>query len=323
MDTPAGNPANAAEVDFQAYAEVLKLQTPRPTTLPDEEIASDLILVDAVYQHYLAHRPEPDSFPSMALQVITLLGREDVDIQKLSLLVSRDPGMTAALLRVANTALYLGVQRVTSVREAITRMGLNEAGWIAGAAAAKSLFSSQERLAQLPFAAVSQDIYINAVTCAVTAGWVSMKRPPAQTDRCYLGGLLHNIGRSIALHSAAALHANGLVELTPKSARLHRVLDSLQSPIGTDALRLWQLPEFVIAIAANPVAPTPDSEPEQQIVSLVSALQLLRTDPDRNPGAATTLLMGARALNLMPPALQTIDLARKRFEALANSLAAA
>jgi HD-like signal output (HDOD) protein len=322
LESAAAAPASVDE--FQAFADTLKLLLPSPANVAPAEIARDLELIDAVRQNYVGNRPGPESFPAMALQVITLLGRADADIPRLSQMISRDPGLTAAILRVVNSAAYRGLSKTLTVRDAIARLGLVESARIAGAAAAKSLFDSRGRSATLPFAADFEALYINAVTCAVTSSWVAMQRPPIRADRCYLGGLLHDIGRSLALRSVASMRAQGLSELVPRSPRTHRVVDNLHVSIGVDALKAWQLPDFAVDIAAkhhiSALAPG-DGDPELQVVALVSALQLLRTAPAQNPGSADDLVMSAKALGITPPMLRTIDAERARFEALARSLA--
>lgn len=314
---------NAAE--FERYARALRLRLPSPVEVHADELLRDKELEGAIRQDYLTHRPGPDSFPSMALQVITLLGRDDVDIKKLAEMIQRDPGLTASLLRVVNSALYRGVSRMVSVRDAVARLGLNESTRVAGAAAAKSLFDARGRSNTLPFVADFEALYINAVTCAVTAGWMAAQRPPLRIDHCYLGGLLHDIGRSVALRSVASLRAQGLSELVPRSARTHRILDNLHVAIGTDVLKAWALPEFAIEFAGRHhlSALTPgEIAPELQVVALVSSLQLLRSAPAQHPGAADDLLMSARALQIDPKTLAVIDVERAKFETLARHLAA-
>ena len=321
----AAHANEAAPADFALYAEALKLESPAAVAISIDEAARDAELVEAVRKDYVQNKPGPESFPSMALQVITLLGREDADIPRLSQLVARDPGLTAALLRVVNSAIFRGVTRVVSVRDAITRLGLNEAGRVAGAAAARALFDSRGRESTQPFAADFEMLYVHAVTCAVTAGWMAMQRPGARADRCYLGGLLHDIGRSIALRSVATLRAKGASELVPRSPRTHRILEMLHSSLGADVLKVWAMPEFAIDIASKHHASelaTAENDPDLHIVALISALQLLRTAPALHPGAGDDLVVSARALGITPQALRAIDTERFRFERLARSLAA-
>jgi putative nucleotidyltransferase with HDIG domain len=310
--------------DFADYAAALKLELPTVAPVPPEEAARDAALAAAVRKHYVQNRPGPESFPSMALQVITLLGRDDADIGRLAQLIARDPGLTASLLRVVNSAIFRGVQRVASVRDAIARLGLNEAGRVAGAAAARALFDARGREHTQPFVADFEMLYVHAVTCAVTSGWLATQRGGAHADRCYLGGLLHDIGRSIALRSAAALRTQGFPDFVPRSPRTHRVLELLHSSLGADVLTLWQLPEFVIEFAGKHHASglaSGEGDPDLHIIALTSALQLLRVAPALHPGAAEDLLVSARALGLTPTALMSIDAERARFERLARSLA--
>jgi len=311
--------------DAQLYAEALKLELPAtPDPLSADDAALDSQLAAAVLKDYVASRPGPESFPSMALQVVTLLGRRDADVSKLAQLVALDPGLSAALLRVINSAIYRSVTPVVSVRDAIVRLGLGEAGRVAGAAAAKVLFEARGRTNTIPFNADFEMFYVHSVATAVTASWMASQRTNVRSDRCYLGGLLHDIGRSIALRSVAALFAKGTNELKPRTARTYRVVEALHVSIGADVLQAWQLPAFTIDMANKHHGAAITSagvDVESQIVAFVSALQLLRSAPLLHPGLIDDLVASAKALGIEPKQMAAIDAERAKFERLARSLA--
>ncbi len=313
--------------DAQAYAAALKLELPpAPPPLSVEESAAEAMLASAVLKDYIAVRPGPESFPSMAMQVITLLGRRDADIPKLAELVSRDPGLSALLLRVINSALYRTVQRVVVVRDAIVRMGLGEAGRVASAAAAKVLFEARNRTAMVPFIADLELFYVHSVTTAMTASWMATQRPGLAADRCYLGGLLHDIGRSIALRSIASLHQRGNGDLRPRTARTYRVLEALHVSVGSDVLQAWQLPAFIVDMANKhhgAALSEASTDQETKVIALISALHILRTMPALHPGLIEDVAAAATALSISPQALVAIDAQRAKFEAIAQGLAKA
>lgn len=78
------------------------------------------------------------ALPAALLDLLALVGSEDVDIDELCARISVDMALTAKVLRLANSAFYGGRGAVTSVDAAMARVGLRMVKGIVGAAAASS-----------------------------------------------------------------------------------------------------------------------------------------------------------------------------------------
>ena len=62
--------------------------------------------------------------PGVAVRVISLCGDPDVSLSGLASCISADTALTAKLLRTANSSLFAGRSKITSVHGAIVRLGL-------------------------------------------------------------------------------------------------------------------------------------------------------------------------------------------------------
>lgn len=60
----------------------------------------------------------------VALSLMRLAGREDVEIAEASAVLKRDPTLTSKIIRLANSPLYAGRRTVIAVEEAVIRVGL-------------------------------------------------------------------------------------------------------------------------------------------------------------------------------------------------------
>ena len=70
------------------------------------------------------------NFPSpskVASEVIALARNPDIDMAKVAQAVSRDPAMTAKILRIANSAFYAQRRSSQNLRQALVIIGLNAA----------------------------------------------------------------------------------------------------------------------------------------------------------------------------------------------------
>ena len=69
--------------------------------------------------------------PAVAQQIIALAGDADVDIVKLTATISKDPGLAAKILRVANSPIYSKRRKSDNLRQALVVLGLNAATTLA------------------------------------------------------------------------------------------------------------------------------------------------------------------------------------------------
>jgi diguanylate cyclase (GGDEF)-like protein len=75
-----------------------------------------------------ANFPSP---PAIAQQIIALAGDPHIDISQVAAAISRDPGIAAKLLRVANSALYSRQRKSANLRQALIVLGLHGATTLA------------------------------------------------------------------------------------------------------------------------------------------------------------------------------------------------
>jgi len=69
--------------------------------------------------------------PAIAEQIIELAADPDVDVLKIAAVMSRDPALTAKMLRIANSQLYAKQRKSQNLRQALVVLGLSAATTLA------------------------------------------------------------------------------------------------------------------------------------------------------------------------------------------------
>ena len=69
--------------------------------------------------------------PAVAQQIIELASDPDIDVMKVATAIAKDPGLTAKVLRVANSPLYSKQRKSDNLRQALVVLGLNAATTLA------------------------------------------------------------------------------------------------------------------------------------------------------------------------------------------------
>ncbi|MGC3996774.1 MAG: HDOD domain-containing protein [Anaeromyxobacter sp.] len=275
---------------------VLEAAEPAPPSPAEVELAQ------AVLAHFDAHRPGPASFPSIALKILDLVRDPRVDAGALARNIEQDPALSAGVLVLANSAVFRGLDKIETVREAVTRLGLGEVARLAAALSTRSLFRAGVRAEFELFGPVWNRLYYHGATVARAASELARARQLGEPDRVFLGGMLHDVGKSIALRSVAALELEDRIPRLEASA-VDRLLHQVHVQVGAEAHREWGLPPGLASLAEFHHLPEIEAGPAQaelHLVRLVSALELHRSSPGISPSALPEALDSARALGLGP-----------------------
>jgi putative nucleotidyltransferase with HDIG domain len=300
--TPAFSDApDAPDADFAAAlalptAALAARDVPPPA---DEARAGELVLA-----HFALNHPGPASFPSISLRILELVRYPDVNLNELAKYIRMDGALATSLLALANSAVYRGVKRIDSVKDAMARIGLGEVAKLTAAISTRSLFGAEETSEFRRFAPIWQDLFFHAATVARAAAELSRRLEAGQgSEQVFTAGLLHDVGKSIALRSLAALEAGGKLGTLDDPA-VRRILHRVHVPVGVEMQRkVWNLPALFCDAAAHHhdgAVPAGPSAVTVQLVRLVSASDLLRAEPDLCASAPAEILAAARALGLSP-----------------------
>lgn len=123
--------------------------------------------------------------PAVVTQALAEALKDEPDLRILAKLVATDPSMSAAALKLANSALYRSGSPVTSVRHALDRLGTKSVVCIVVAVA---LRSSVEGLS----AAWLNDFWQRATQVAVISALVARRQFGISQDAAYTFALFHN-----------------------------------------------------------------------------------------------------------------------------------
>ncbi|MGH0033695.1 MAG: HDOD domain-containing protein [Myxococcota bacterium] len=206
-------------------------------------------------------------FSPVAAQLQGMLTSGEVDINKVTRLISGDPSLSTELLRVANSSRYRGLEKITTVRDAMMRLGSREVAGLALLASQKGNFrSTAPRLQELMRA-----LWRHSVACAMGCRWLARKCGcPDQADQAFLAGLLHDAGKLLLLRVLDEMIADESSDFSPTEGLMLELLDSLHAEKGEALLRKWEIPDHYVAIVRDHHSPdAPIEDPLMSVVRLV------------------------------------------------------
>jgi HD-like signal output (HDOD) protein len=181
--------------------------------------------------------------PEVALRVVRAASDPKGNAESLAKIVGMDPALTMYMLRVAGSAANRPAASIVSVQQAVAWLGFEEVANIA------FTLALQGRILDVPGQNHrARQLWRHALASAL---WSKHLATMLARDggTFYLCGLLHNIGKLLALGVVHELARRVQVKLTREE--YDRLLETFHHPIGILVTSAWDMPPAVQAAAAH------------------------------------------------------------------------
>jgi putative nucleotidyltransferase with HDIG domain len=248
-------------------------------------------LSSTIISELLASIDKIPPFPVIANRLIEALESKEVRTDVIERLVTQDAVIAAKILSVANSPVYGLSTPVETLPLAMRTLGLEEISRIAVAAAAAAVFDVGERLAHDSVSQQQQAVWSHSLATARGAAWLAMQRN-ADVQRAYVAGLIHDVGKAVALRGLGMALINGRLSERPPSALVYATIEQAHVEVGNIVADAWHLGDYLAAVVSQH-HDFNTSDELTRIVMLTSMVDELRT----NPAQARDLLAQIHALS--------------------------
>jgi putative nucleotidyltransferase with HDIG domain len=163
--------------------------------------------------------------------------------------IQKDPDLTARLLRLANSPFFGFANRLSTVSEAVSLLGIQQ---IQDMIVASSVL---EQFKGVPDSLVNKDsFWRHSLAVGITARLLAMERRLPKPDKFFVAGLLHDVGRLVLL-SQASESAQAVFELYQREKILlreaeKRILGYDHQQIAAELLQSWSYPTALVQAVA-------------------------------------------------------------------------
>lgn len=184
------------------------------------------------------------AFPGAVAEVIRLISDETADNDRIAAVLQRDQGMTAQVLKLANSAFYGVSRRVSTVKQALLVLGRNAVRSLVVAVASQEFLGRPQPGYMLDRGQLWEHSIATGVAAALVANRVRYR--PA--DEAFVAGLLHDIGK-VVLSEYLAQRSDELTARLDSQTELvsfieleRELLHIDHATLGGMLLERWQLP---------------------------------------------------------------------------------
>jgi HD-like signal output (HDOD) protein len=210
---------------------------------------------------------ELPAFPDIAARVRQVLADEFVSSKQIVRVVSAEPGLAAKLLQLSNSAaLNPGGPRVTDLKSAISRIGLNLVRSAALTFAVEQMRASPElaRLRQPLSELWERCVFVAAMSYVVARGCSEVN-----ADTALLAGLMHGVGRLYIL-ARSADHP----QLFADRAAYNEIVRDWHAGIAKSILENWEMSDEIVEAVAEHEDLTRDHDDEPDLTDVLTVATL-------------------------------------------------
>lgn len=219
----------------------------------------------------------------VAHSLVRTLNDPDATGAQIEAIISKDPALTANLLRMANSAQFGLSRQVLSLDHAITMLGMSRIRSLALSTSISTAFPSVPGLDRKAF-------WTYCMACAGYAQWLA-GGAGLDPQQAWLAGMMMRLGEMLIGQRSP----DALVEIEAPTAtaparwaREHDLLGFDEAQVTAVLARYWNFPEAIINGLQSASAPM-EADPFDKLAGVVHLAALLADSPEPHPDLVSDL----------------------------------
>ncbi|ABM27924.1 HDOD domain-containing protein [Nitratidesulfovibrio vulgaris] len=255
------------------------------------------------------------ALPQLFMELQNALGQPHVSYERIAAIVSKDPRLTASLLKLVNSPHFGFSTPIETVSRAVAASGIRRVSALALGTFVLGLYRERP-----PLVVDIQGFWLHSVGCGIAARLLAQRLGRSDPERFFVAGLLHDMGW-LALCSAAPDRAERIVRRIQSTGcsceeaeRLE--LGTTHAELGATVLKTWNLPAFLIDVVRShhaPLATVGDNPPVEGALEVHIADAVVK-------GMGIGGALDARIAPLDLDAVDTLGLSGHDIAAMTNGL---
>lgn len=202
------------------------------------------------------------SFPSLYLEIMQAIESPQSSLQSIADIIVKDPGITAKILQVANSAAFGSPEKIHDPVAAVQQLGMNT---VRSLALSAHVFASFARTQLKDFSADA--LWTHLMKCANSARAIMHAEHAdiADLEDAFTAGMLHDIGKLMLADSLPDQFQNALLLAAERSVPLHgvemEIFGATHAGLAAYLLGLWGLPAQIVEAVAFHHTPENSTNP--------------------------------------------------------------
>jgi putative nucleotidyltransferase with HDIG domain len=251
--------------------------------------------------------------PGAGAKMLTLLEEPDTEVSEIEKILRYDAGLTANVLRLANSAYFGLPSKIGSLKQAVILLGLKRLTQLVVASCVSAVMDKF-----VPGYDMSPgDLWRHSIAVSIAAEALVKDKNKAGAEDVFTAALLHDVGKLVLgafvkeeLEAIQSIAAKGV----PFVVAENMILGTDHAEIGASILAHWDLPPDVInAVRWHHDPDSPDACNIQMDVVYLANLLCQTSD--------TSGQAGGHAVELSPAVIDRLGIKLDQFETISGKVA--
>ncbi len=225
----------------------------KPCNLDDLECAIDQaldqreILTNESLKKLVSQMQSLPSIPTLYLELVEELQKDDPALEKIGEIISRDLGMCSKMLQLVNSAFFGLPRKIANTEEAVGYLGVDT---VKALVLYLHIFSLYERvkIKNFSFERLWSHCWAVGVAARKIAKHEGLSREA--TDNVFIAGLLHDVGKLVLVTGVPSSYQLAIDKNENEHLLMHEaekaVFGTSHAEVGAYLLGLWGLPKQII-----------------------------------------------------------------------------
>jgi putative nucleotidyltransferase with HDIG domain len=185
------------------------------------------------------------SLPSVVMRAMELLDNPRTSASEIGGVIAEDPALTTRLLKIVNSSFYGFPSRIDTISRAITIIGTLElTDLILGSSAIRVFNRIPNQLVNM------EKFWSHSLYTGIVARILARYLRAPNTERCFVMGLLHDIGSLVLYRQQPEQSRQALQLATEQCLPLHLAEQEIfgfnHCEVGSELMNAWNLPDGFI-----------------------------------------------------------------------------
>ena len=183
--------------------------------------------------------------PSIVHELNEIIADPTASAHDIAQVVEKSPSLTALLLKIVNSPFYGFPAQIDTISRAVAIIGTKEISSLAMGISTITMFK------EIPRYVLDMQAFLkHSVACGIIARIIAAHRNIAQTERLFVSGLLHDLGRLIVYQHYPDLAKSLIDHARANEIHLYRAeagfMGCTHVQLGKYLLQTWSLPRSLV-----------------------------------------------------------------------------
>jgi len=181
------------------------------------------------------------TLPNIFRLIVEAISKPNSSAHDIANVIGKDPSLSARLLKIVNSAFYGYPSRIDTLSRAVNIVGTKQLSTLAIGTNVIHMFKN------IPSKIINMKLFWkHSILCGINARVIAGYKNIQNTERMFVAGLLHDIGRLLLYNYAPSQSFYAIILARDNQDLLYRVereiLNCDHADVGGDLLKKWKLP---------------------------------------------------------------------------------